>query len=799
MKVSLNWLKDYVDLNGIPQEQLIEKLTLAGLEVEGVEDQNKIYENFVVGLVTDKQAHPKADKLTVCIVNDGQNDYQVVCGAPNVEKNQKIIFAKIDAIIPENNLKISKVKLRGIESFGMICSDKELNLGDDHSGIKVLPDNFVVGASISEALELNDTILEIAITPNRPDALSHIGIAREISALFNRELILPKVKHLTVSEKINSYASVEILDDINCPRYSSKVILDVEIKESPEWLKKKLKAVGLRPINNVVDATNFILLELGQPLHAFDLDQLANKKIVVKKSTQEKFITLDSKERILNESVLMICDGEKSVAVAGVMGGENSEISATTKNILIESAYFNPSSIRKTSKYLGLSTESSYRFERGIDPSNTLFAAERVAELIHEIGGGTIVDGFIDVYPNKIFPKEVILRYSRLLKILGYEIEKEKVKEILTRLGIEIINENENSLSCSIPTFRPDVEREIDLIEEIARIYGYENIPTVEKISTTLSTKIDESKFLENLREIFVALGFNEMINTTLASEKNALLTGEPIKLLNPQTEEMAVLRTSLIQGALETLRRNIFAGEKNLKLFEFGKVFAKKSDAIENFSDFEEIEKGIIIITGKSIQSEWYSADKFCDFYDLKGYVNSLLKKINLDSVLFDSYYHSGNNIFDYYFEKKSKNGLVGFGGKVSKTLLGNFDIDQDVYLFEFSVDVLKTIEVSENKFKELLRFPKVNRDFAFIFDKSISNDEVKIFVKQKASSLLKSIKLFDIFESINLGENKKSMAYSLEFFDMSRTLTEEEVEKEFLYLIEEVKNKFNAALRGS
>ncbi|MBA4250332.1 MAG: phenylalanine--tRNA ligase subunit beta [Chlorobiaceae bacterium] len=799
MKVSLNWLKDYVDLNGIPQEQLIEKLTLAGLEVEGVEDQNKIYENFVVGLVTDKQAHPKADKLTVCIVNDGQNDYQVVCGAPNVEKNQKIIFAKIDAIIPENNLKISKVKLRGIESFGMICSDKELNLGDDHSGIKVLPDNFVVGASISEALELNDTILEIAITPNRPDALSHIGIAREISALFNRELILPKVKDLTVSEKINSYASVEILDDINCPRYSSKVILDVEIKESPEWLKKKLKAVGLRPINNVVDATNFILLELGQPLHAFDLDQLANKKIVVKKSTQVKFITLDSKERNLNESVLMICDGEKSVAIAGVMGGENSEISLRTKNILIESAYFNPSSIRKTSKYLGLSTESSYRFERGIDPSNTLFAAERVAELIHEIGGGTIVDGFIDVYPNKIFPKEVILRYSRLLKILGYEIEKEKVKEILTRLGTEIINENENSLSCSIPTFRPDVEREIDLIEEIARIYGYENIPTVEKISTTLSTKIDESKFLENLREIFVALGFNEMINTTLASEKNALLTGEPIKLLNPQTEEMAVLRTSLIQGALETLRRNIFAGEKNLKLFEFGKVFAKKSDAIENFSDFEEIEKGIIIITGKSIQSEWYSADKFCDFYDLKGYVNSLLKKINLDSVLFDSYYHSGNNIFDYYFEKKSKNGLVGFGGKVSKTLLGNFDIDQDVYLFEFSVDVLKTIEVSENKFKELLRFPKVNRDFAFIFDKSISNDEVKIFVKQKASTLLKSIKLFDIFESKNLGENKKSMAYTLEFFDMSRTLTEEEVEKEFLYLIEEVKNKFNAALRGS
>src|ERR1035437_6636089 len=429
----------------------------------------------------------------------------------------------------------------------MLCSESEIELSDDHSGLKILDRSLKEGTPVSEALGLNDVLLEIGITPNRPDALSHYGIARDISAIYNLELKYPAFNLIESTQKISKLAQIEIEDTINCPRYSSRVVTNVKIKESPSWLKESLRKIGLRPINNIVDVTNFVMHELGQPLHAFDLDRLAGRKIIVKSTSAEStFKTLDSKDRKLAPGTLMICDAEKPVAIAGVMGGENSEVSNKTTSILIESAYFNPSSIRKTSKYLGLGTDASYRFERGTAPQGTMLAANRAAQLIVELGEGKIAAGVIDVYPAKIDNKIVDLRINRIDKILGYHVPENNILQILGKLGIKVQGNNHSELQLSVPPFRPDLEREIDIIEEVARIYGYDNIPTVEKIYSTLAKKYDESSFVDELKSTAVSLGFFEMINNPLQSFASASLTGKELALLNPQSQDMAYLRTSL-------------------------------------------------------------------------------------------------------------------------------------------------------------------------------------------------------------------------------------------------------------
>ncbi|MGQ9798028.1 MAG: phenylalanine--tRNA ligase subunit beta [Ignavibacterium sp.] len=799
MKISLNWLKQYIDLSDLTTKDIVDKLTMSGLEVEDVIDENELYKNFIVAEVKSVSKHPNADKLSVCEVFDGKETLQVICGAPNVAADQKVVFAPVGTLIPNGNFQIKKAKIRGVESNGMICAEDELLLSEDHSGIMVLDSTLQAGKPITEALNLNDVIFEIAVTPNRPDALSHIGVARDLSAIFNRELHLPEIVLKESKTKASEIASVEILDQKNCLRYSAKVVLNVQIKESPEWLKTRLAKIGLRPINNVVDVTNFILHELGQPLHAFDLNLLEDKKIVVKSTEQEKeFVTLDSKVRKLPKNTLMICDAKKEVAIAGIMGGENSEISPSTKNILIESAYFNPSSIRKTSKALQLSTDSSYRFERGTDPNITKYAAERAAQLISELAGGEIAEGIIDVYPKIIERKEITLRYSRVTKILGYEISKEKIHQILSHLGLELKDIDENSLLVSVPTFRPDLEREIDLIEEIARINGYDNIPVVPKINITLEKKTDQQKFEDDVRNIISSLGFYEMINNPLESEWEARLTGNPIFLANPQSAEMSCLRTSLLAGGLNSVKRNLNYGIRNMMLFEIGNVFQKKSDStINTFDDISEKQNLILILSGNEEEKSWYSDEKRFDFYSLKGYVNSFIQKISLDNQLTDSYYISENEIYSYHFAKNFKNQLVGKGGKVKKDVLNKFDINQDVFVFEFDLSALKQITPDVKKYTEPLKFPKIIRDFAFVFDKSVQYLDVKNFILEKASALLKNVELFDIFESESLGNDKKSMAFTLEYFDESRTLTEDEVEKDFNYLISEISKKFNAKLR--
>jgi len=800
VKLSLNWLKQYIDLDGISTDEVVENLTTAGLEVDEVIDQKKLFDNFVVGYVKEREKHPNADKLSLCKVEVGDEEFPIVCGAPNVDAGQKIILAKVGAKIPNEDFTISKSKIRGEVSMGMICSERELGISDEHEGIMVLDENIESGTTFSDVFGLNDVIIDIDITPNRADAFSHIGSARDLAAVFGRKLKLPELSLVETNEDANSIASVEIENEVDCPRYVAKVVKNVTIKESPQWLKERLTAIGLRPINNVVDVTNFILYEVGQPLHAFDLDQLAGNKIIIRSASKdEKFVTLDSKERKLLDTDLLICDADKAVAIAGVMGGENSEVTEKTKNILIESAYFRPSSVRKTSKKLGLQTDASIRFERGCDVDVTIFAAQRAAQLIAELGDGEIAKGEIDVYPNEIEKRKVSLRISRIKKILGFEIPTEKVKEIFSGLEFKIISEVDETLTYSIPTFRHDIEREIDLIEEIARIYGYDNIPEIAKIGVSVERRVDHSSFNDNVRETLSSLGFYEIITNSLLNKELASRFGNPVGVLNPQSVEMSHIRPSLLPGLLSTISRNIKVKESNLKLYEVGHVITKFNETINDFSDFEETEHLLFAITGLMNNDEWYSKKREFDFYDLKGIASSFFNSItNTDRVKTKYNQNNEDGIFEYSIVNLIGKNKFAEGGKVKNSILKEFGISQDVFALDVNLTELKKNEAELSKFNGLLKFPKVKKDCAFVLDSNIDYNSVVKIIESNSSKLLKNVKLFDIFESESLGANKKSLAFELSYYDEKRTLTEDEVEKEFWKAIESVKSKFNAELRG-
>lgn len=800
MKISLNWLKNYINLDDVSVDEVVHKLTVSGLEVEEVTDYNKIYDNFVVGFVKERKKHPNADKLSLCVVNDGNNDLPVVCGAPNVEAGQKIVFAKIDAVVPNGGFKITKAKIRGEVSNGMICSERELGISDNHDGIMVLDSNAESGTPIAKYLGLDDVVIEISITPNRSDALSHIGAARDLASILGKDLKIPEVKLQESNENANELAAIEIKNPDGCARYIGKVITDVKVGESPEWLKKYLKAIGSRSINNVVDVTNFILYELGQPLHAFDLDKLAGRKIIVKNASEgEKFVSLDSKERVLKNSDLMICDAEKSVAIAGIMGGENSEVTADTKNILIESAFFNPKYIRKTAKRLGMSTDASYRFERGCDQEITKLAAERAAQLISEMSGGKIAKGIIDINPVPFIPKKVNLRFSRIKRILGYEVGYTTVISILNKLGFTLSGESDKeNIFVFIPSFRHDIEREIDVVEEIARIYGYDLIPEVERIAVTLEAKTDQLMPNEEVRNLLVSMGFNEILTNSLLSEEIASEFGNPIEVLSPQSSEMSHLRSSLVPGALMTVARNEKVKENSLKLFEIGHTFNKLNESINDFNDFSEESRLLLIIAGYSQDNCWYQKERKFDFYDLKGCVDSFLKKFSLDKEIYDSYNSFDNKLLEFGYQKLIKNKPLGFGGKIKPAVLKKYDISSDVYIFDFSLDVLYSSVRKEKKYSELLKYPKIIKDFAVVIDNNIETKDVIKTILSINSKILKEVKVFDVFVSENLGINKKSVAFQLDFYDETRTLTDEEAESDFWKSIEIVKSKFNAVLRG-
>ncbi|MBK7981905.1 MAG: phenylalanine--tRNA ligase subunit beta [Ignavibacteriae bacterium] len=798
MIVSLNWLKEYVDLNGISVKDIVDKLTTSGSEVEEVIDRSSEFENITIAKVEDVKKHPNADKLSVCKVNDGTKIYDVVCGAPNVKAGQTVAFAKVGAVIPNGKFEIKEAKIRGEKSSGMICAEDELGLSDDHSGIMILDENLKIGEPLAKALNMDDVILEVAITPNRSDELSHIGLARDLSAIFNRSLTIPKIKTSYSLVDKNKFAEIKIENLSACPRYCGIVVKNVKVDESPKWLRDRLTGIGLRPINNIVDITNFVLHEVGQPLHAFDLDKISGSEIVVKNFSGEgKFTTLDSKERNMRSSDLMICDAEKPVAIAGVMGGENSEVTSTTKNILIESAYFNPSSIRKTAKRLGLSSDASYRFERGIDPNGTLAAGLRTAELIKEIAGGEIINEIIDIYPNKIEPKLLSVRFSRIERILGFKISNENVKSIFMGLKFDITKESDDLLEVKVPTFRNDIEREIDLVEEIIRIYGLDEIPPVQKISLSLDKKVDETDFENSIRNKFTALEFNEVICNSLLSEEKIIDGKNPIKVLNPQSTEMSTLRTSLLPGILMNISRNLKVKENDLMFFEIGQVFSKKNYEIKSFEDFEENQNLTFAVCGERINSTWYQKSQNFDIYDLIGINDNIIEQLNINAKI-EKKYNLESNVCEFGFEQRIGSNVIGTGGKLKKEILEKFEISKDVYFAEYNLSQLRKLDKLVRKSQPLLKYPKVFRDFSFILDKKITYSEVLNTIKDSSSKLLKNVNLFDIFESETLGSDKISLAFQLEYFDETKTLREDEIDVEFWKTIEAVKTKFNAELRG-
>lgn len=802
MKISLNWLKDHINLDGITAEQIAHELNMAGIEVEDMTDYSEKFRNFVVGYVVETEKHPNADKLTVCKVNTGGEISQIICGAPNVAAGQKVPVALPGAVVPSNGMEIKQAKLRGVVSNGMICSEAELDISKDHSGILVLPDHYEAGKPLAEAMGINDIVFEVSITPNRPDALSHVGIARELGAIFGREICMPLTDHEVSGTAINTVASVEIKDAVNCPRYSALAVLGCEVKDSPDWLKMRLKAVGLRPINNIVDIINYVLYELGQPLHAFDLDTLESSKIIVKKAAaSDEFVTLDSQKRKLNSDILMICDGAKPVAVAGIMGGENSEVTSSTKNILIESAFFNPSNIRKSARFLGLNTDASYRFERGADYGNTVNAAKLAAKMMAELAGGKIADGIIDVYPKPFEKRIITLRKSRITRILGYHIPDETAEGILKRLGMTIESDDSaaGEWKIGVPSCRHDIEREIDLIEELARIYSYDRIPEFDSITIKLNSRPDEQAFTDLMRKEAISLGFNEILTNSFIPSETAALFDEPVKVMNPLTSDMDVLRTSLIPGALAVIRNNMNTGTRDLQLFETGTVFSMSGDEIKSFENISEREKLLIVLTGSKTGKTWYSEEKKFGFYDLKGYADTILSKKVLDYSLNDFYYATSNNIFDINFTISIKNKLLCRGGKVKEEVAAIYGIEQDVFCAEFDLANMCELGNSASRFRQLLKYPKIVRDCAFVVDKAVKYSDIENFIFKQSAGLLKKVELFDIYESETLGSDKRSLAFSLEYYDYNRTLTEEETEKEFFGIIEKVKKEFNAVLRGN
>ena len=686
MKISLNWLRQYIDVN-IPVNELVKGLTDLGIEVESVENQAARLDKFVIGKVIERTKHPNADKLSVCKVDAGTGELlNIVCGAPNVDAGQTVCVALAGAVVPNGGFEIKKAKLRGELSEGMICSAKELELGDDHAGIMVLETDKPVGTPFADYLEQNDVIFDISITPNRGDLLSHMGIARELGALLNRKLSEPQIIFNDSGKDINSAVKIQIADSKSCPRYCGSLVKGVTVKDSPSWLKSYITAAGLRPVNNIVDVTNFVLMESGQPLHAFDYDKISGKKITVKPAGDvKKFTTLDGKERNLRDDILLICDENGPVALAGIMGGENSEITAESKNVFIESAYFDPVLTRRSSKFLGLQTDSSYRFERGVDIDRTPLACKRAAALIAELGGGEIVSGLTDEYPEKLEKPEVSLRIEQLNKISGFQYQEKDVIDLLGKIDINFLNKSGDKLVFRIPQARrSDLEREIDLVEEVVRLNGYDNITEPEQDRVTYDVRDFADKYYDTelvYKTYLANRGFSEIITNSLVDEDDAkLFTENYIALMNPSGKAMNVLRPNLIIGALHTIRHNFNYGRKSLKLFETGNVFEYINTSGKN--EIQESRHKLLINAGEYETEHYGTKTRDFEVEDIKGELEMLLGKFNIEINKLNDYYYS--NYFDCRIEYFNNNVLIAAIVKFSRNFLKKFEIPGSVIICE-------------------------------------------------------------------------------------------------------------------
>jgi len=807
MNISYNWLRKYVDIDLDPYE-LADKLTIHGLEVDAVEQTGSNFEGVVIGDIKEVNDHSNADRLKLCQVDIGDETVQIVCGAPNVKAGQKVPVATVGAELPitlddGSPLVIKKAKLRGETSRGMICAEDELGLGDDHSGIMVLDTDLPAGTAFTKLFPPNlDYIFDIELTPNRPDAACHLGVARDVAAFTESDLTYPEIPEHQETSDLAEHIDITIENPEKCHRYVGMVIKDATIQESPIWLKSRLEAIGVRPVNAVVDATNFVLHEMGQPLHAFDYDLLSDQKIVVKDFDETtKFATLDHVERDVLDGTLFICDGQQPVAIAGVMGGLDSEISDETTNILLESAYFDPSSIRRAAKNLGLQTDASYRFERGIDPNMTLDAAYRCAELIADLTDGTLVPGHADIHPKKTEPKELPLRLSYINRLLGRSFTAEDVADILERLEIKTTNRTEDKLTVSVPTFRPDLEREVDLIEEVGRIYDYNNLPMPEEFSVSELTPLSAEQKLQNrVKDLLKSHGFSEIYTNSLLSVEHALQYAPEeslIHTMNPISKDQAVMRTSLQHGFLQTVSYNMKRDHESLRFYEFGHVFERDEEGTY-FPGYAEDIRFSLGLAGYKHTENWRTEAQKYDVFDLKAHIAPLLDQLNLSEKLQTKAVNSDE--LHYLYDDQ----FIGRLTRVEKEQLDNYDISLPAFYAEFSFSTILRIHTQEDKigksqqYRPVPKFPSFSFDLALVVDHSIPAGDLMHEIRKTAGPLLEEISIFDVFEGESVGKGKKSIAFRLRFLDREKTLTIDNVEPIINKILNRLEKEFSATLRS-
>ena len=804
MKISYNWLKQFIKIDW-KSEETAALLTDLGLEVEIVDKYQSVkggLEGIVVGHVLTCIQHPDADRLKITTLDLGNGvPVQIVCGASNVAAGQKVPVATIGTTLYDKEgvaFSIKKGKIRGQESHGMICAEDELGLGESHDGIMILDEALAPGTPAAKVFKIeNDEVFEIGLTPNRADAMSHLGTARDLRAGMlqsgvNVELITPSVSNFRV-DKRTLKIDIDIKEPKLAPRYCGVTISGIEVKPSPAWLQNRLKAIGLNPKNNIVDVTNYVLHELGQPLHAFDASKINGKIVVQTLPAGTKFTTLDDIERTLHEEDLMICDEKGPLCIAGVFGGKKSGVSESTNSIFLESAYFNPVSIRKTAKRHQLNTDASFRFERGIDPTITEYALKRAALLIQEVAGGEITSDVVNVYPKKIEDFSVFLNFSKVAKIIGQELPKDTIKKILVSLDIKVNSVSDAGLGLTIPSYRVDVQREIDVIEEILRVYGYNNINFSKKLNATVSNspRNEDYKIQNLIATQLNSQGFNEMMANSLTTASYVELSevlnpANNVTMLNPLSADLATMRQSLLFSGLEAISYNINRKNSELKLFEFGKTY-------HNYlAGYEEKKHLTLFLSGNRNQENWTSAQKPSDFFLFKGYVNGILSRLGIQKT---QNVPVTTDVFSEGIAISVGTEILVELGVVKKSILKHFGIKQEVFFADFNWALILKLIAAKIKYTEIPKYPEVRRDLALLIDQNVTYDNIYNIARQTEKALLKDINLFDVYEGKNLPEGKKSYALSFTIQDNSKTLTDTQIDK----IMSKLQNNFETELGAS
>jgi phenylalanyl-tRNA synthetase beta chain len=795
MKVTLRWLKELVDITASIDE-ISAALTSVGLEVASVESKT-IPDGVIVAAVIDVLKHPNADKLSLVTVDMGNNQQlTVVCGAPGVEKGMKVPLATEGSVLAPG-FTVKETVIRGVKSRGMLCSERDLGISNNHDGLMGLQQDYTNGVSLNTIIE-DDIIIEVELTPNRGDCLSVLGIARELSAKYSKRLLPFARRPVESTELIESYIKVSVLDSQRCPRYMGRLVRGVTIQESPLWLKRRLAALGLRSINNVVDVTNYVLLLFGQPMHAFDYATIQGKEIVVKRAVEgQKFVTLDSIERTLTAQDLLICDGNGPTALAGIMGGLGSFINEKTENVFLECAFFDPVGIRKTSKRLDLSTDSSYRFERGVDPEAGLSdALDFAAILIAELTGGRVAKGYVDVYPTPFSKRQVTLRPSYLARILGTHIPKDSVITMLTSLQLEFLQEEEDRLVFAIPHFRHDLSLEADLVEEVGRLYGYDSIVPTVYASVDLSRKTSATeKIFNTIRSSLSALGLHETITNSLTSDKKCkLLTPDinPVVILNPLSPDMSRMRTTLLGSLLEVTAYNLNRKNCNNAFFEIGRVFS----AIPQAKLPLELDCVGMLFEGDFLPGGWNNQKHEMNFYILKGFLESFQTRLGLPAFIYDPVYKNAPVYFNREVARVSTRGVNGFAGNLKGDIVKAFDIKTPVYYAQIDITELLALGTEMPQYSALPRYPAIERDFCFVMEDRILSSAITEEI-YRISDLVEKVEPFDVYRGENLTDGAKSIAYAVQLRADDRTLTDKEAEQVCFTIIETMKKKYNAVLR--